>query len=192
MGAIVAHAAAMRRSQYKDYVLVLLFIKYISGAEGHDALGTGGARYSRDIGRRLAAIKGQSTAGGSTGTGEHPVSAQAKLLREVVPIWRGFAGQFLQRSAIGRDRLLQRAVPSSRSPSVLSAVPRLFCAFAQSSGTRARVPSSNRPRLPPPNAPSRSRAPRASRVQCRDCFASPPSSGARSRVYSFNRIRQMT
>jgi hypothetical protein len=36
-----------------------------------------------------------------------------------------------------------RAVPLSRSPSLESALPRLFCVVAQSSGTRSRVLSSS-------------------------------------------------
>jgi len=57
--------------------------------------------------------------------------------------WSGTPrGSFVQRARKAADRLLEtRAV--SRSPSLESALPRLFCVMGQSSGTRARVVSSS-------------------------------------------------
>jgi hypothetical protein len=45
-------------------------------------------------------------------------------------------GQFLQRRPIGDNCLSRGAVPLSRSPMLRSALPKLACVIAQSSGTR--------------------------------------------------------
>ena len=51
------------------------------------------------------------------------------------------AGLFLQRRAIGGDRLLEPRRPALALSEVRSAMPRLFWVVAQSSGTRSRVRS---------------------------------------------------
>ena len=54
------------------------------------------------------------------------------------------AGHFLQRGAKGGDRLLQpRRAALALARASQSAMPRLFCVIAQSSGTRSRVISSS-------------------------------------------------
>ena len=91
--------------------------------------------------------------------------AQCRDCSASAPIERSpLARSFLQRRAIGCDRLLEPrrpALPLAKPP---SALPRLFCVAAQSSGTRSRVAPQaprDRPRPPPRAAPSRSPARRA-------------------------------
>ena len=86
-----------------------------------------------------------------------------------------------------------RSVPLSRSPRLLSAIPRLFW-FQPSRAARARgcAPAGprGRPRPPPRAAPSRSRARQGSRAQCPRLFwVVAQSSGTRSRVRSCSAAR---
>ena len=78
----------------------------------------------------------------------HPLAPRASMWgarRRVACVaaqWRGTRSRVFSSSAARRDRhgFLRCAVPHSRSPSALSAAPRLFCVIAQSSGTRSRAP----------------------------------------------------
>ena len=95
------------------------------------------------------------------------------------------ARPFLQRGAIGGDRLLQ----PRGAALALAKRPRARCrgssASSPSGAARARgsIPPARRGRRrpPPPAAPCRSRARRASGARCRGCSASSPSRAARAR-----------
>ena len=74
-----------------------------------------------------------------------PLERIAEIVLRRRPVERhALARPFLQRLAIGRDRLLKLRRPAlPLAERLSSALPRLFCVVAQSSGTRSRVNSSS-------------------------------------------------
>ena len=70
--------------------------------------------------------------------------AQCQIVLRHRPVERhSLARPFLKRRAIGRNRLLEPRCPALPLAEPVSALPRLFCVVAQSSGTRSRVSSSS-------------------------------------------------